>query len=153
MKPSSSYLMIFGVSWPPGAKNHMLHTVLGHIKPSMAGDPAVPGSDAEMFCVECGSEEMFTDVLCRECFLRKHELVRTPAVKKATICSQCEALARKLGSRGPLNVQGRLRDGVFLPFEVNPRFSASTYLRALAGVNELAIYLRNVCGRGNAGPE
>ena len=49
---------------------------------------------------------------------------------------QAEAIAGALGSCGPLNIQGRVRDGVFLPFEINPRFSASTYLRALAGFNE-----------------
>jgi carbamoyl-phosphate synthase large subunit len=55
---------------------------------------------------------------------------------------QAEQLAEALGSAGPLNVQGRLRDGVFLPFEVNPRFSASTYLRTMAGFNEIDLFLR-----------
>lgn len=58
------------------------------------------------------------------------------------IRSQCEAIARALGSIGPLNIQGRLRGSVFVPFEINPRFSASTYLRAMAGFNELDIYLQ-----------
>jgi carbamoyl-phosphate synthase large subunit len=52
-----------------------------------------------------------------------------------------ERIAHLLGSVGPINVQGRLIDGCFLPFEINPRFSASTYLRALAGFNEVDIYL------------
>jgi carbamoyl-phosphate synthase large subunit len=43
---------------------------------------------------------------------------------------------------GPINVQGRVRKGQLLPFEINPRFSASSYLRALAGVNEVDIYLQ-----------
>jgi carbamoyl-phosphate synthase large subunit len=33
---------------------------------------------------------------------------------------------------------------VFIPFEINPRFSASTYLRALAGLNETDMYLKHV---------
>lgn len=49
---------------------------------------------------------------------------------------QCEAIARALGSRGPLNIQGRFANGVFILFEINPRFSGTTYLRALAGYNE-----------------
>ncbi|HLJ95103.1 MAG TPA: ATP-grasp domain-containing protein [Gemmataceae bacterium] len=57
--------------------------------------------------------------------------------------SQCEKIARALGSVGPMNIQGRLRQGLLLPFEVNPRFSASTYLRALAGFNEVDIFLRH----------
>lgn len=53
-----------------------------------------------------------------------------------------EKIAQAVDSQGPLNVQGRIKNGVFLPFEINPRFSASTYLRALAGVNEIDIYLQ-----------
>jgi carbamoyl-phosphate synthase large subunit len=60
------------------------------------------------------------------------------------LTAQAEAIARGLGSRGPINVQARVRDGVLLPFEVNPRFSASTYLRTLAGCNEIDVYLRAV---------
>lgn len=60
------------------------------------------------------------------------------------ICGQAEKIAGILKSRGPINVQGRIRNGVFVPFEINPRFSASTYLRALAGFNETDIFLRYV---------
>jgi carbamoyl-phosphate synthase large subunit len=63
------------------------------------------------------------------------------------LCRQAEAIAVALGSRGPLNVQGRVRNGVLLPFEVNPRFSASTYLRALAGFNEVDVLLRYASGQ------
>ncbi len=58
--------------------------------------------------------------------------------------ASCEDIAAALGSAGPLNVQGRCRNGQFLPFEINPRFSASVYLRALAGVNEIDAYIRSV---------
>lgn len=58
------------------------------------------------------------------------------------VCRQAEAIAKALGSEGPLNIQGRVRDGVFIPFEINPRFSASCYLRALAGVNEVDMFLQ-----------
>jgi carbamoyl-phosphate synthase large subunit len=42
-----------------------------------------------------------------------------------------------------VNIQGRLRHGTLVPFEINPRFSASTYLRAMAGFNEVDLLLRN----------
>lgn len=58
------------------------------------------------------------------------------------ICRQAERIAEAIGSRGPINVQGRVRDGVLLPFEINPRFSASTYLRAMAGFNEVDILIK-----------
>jgi len=53
-----------------------------------------------------------------------------------------EEIARDLGSEGPLNIQGRVRNGEFIPFEINPRFSASTYLRAMARFNEIDMFLR-----------
>jgi carbamoyl-phosphate synthase large subunit len=53
----------------------------------------------------------------------------------------CIAIAKAMHSRGPFNVQGRVKDGVFMPFEINPRFSASTYLRAMAGFHEIDAYI------------
>lgn len=60
------------------------------------------------------------------------------------LCRQAERIAEVIGSRGPINIQGRVRDGVLLPFEINPRFSASTYLRALAGFNEVDMLIKYV---------
>ena len=58
------------------------------------------------------------------------------------LCTQAEAIATAVGSGGPINIQGRVRDGRLLPFEINPRFSASSYLRAMAGANEIDTLLR-----------
>lgn len=58
------------------------------------------------------------------------------------IRAQAENIALKLKSRGPLNIQGRVRKGVFYPFEINARFSASTYLRTMAGFNEVDKFLQ-----------
>lgn len=61
-----------------------------------------------------------------------------PDVKK-----YAEKVAFKLGSRGPLNIQCRkTKKGIFA-FEVNPRLSATTSLRALAGYNEPDILIRH----------
>jgi carbamoyl-phosphate synthase large subunit len=60
------------------------------------------------------------------------------------IRKQCEEIARAIGSRGPLNIQGRIKNGNFIPFEINPRFSASTYLRTLAGFNEIDIFMQHI---------
>lgn len=58
------------------------------------------------------------------------------------IQAQSERIAIALGSTGPINIQGRIRNGILFPFEINPRFSASAYLRAMAGFNEIDIYLQ-----------
>jgi carbamoyl-phosphate synthase large subunit len=55
----------------------------------------------------------------------------------------CERIAEVVGSRGPLNVQCRYVDGVLYPFEVNPRFSGTTFIRALMGFNEPDILIRH----------
>jgi carbamoyl-phosphate synthase large subunit len=57
------------------------------------------------------------------------------------LCAQAEHIATVIQSRGPINIQGRVRNGILMPFEINPRFSASTYLRALAGFNEIDMLL------------
>ncbi len=54
-----------------------------------------------------------------------------------------EETALKLGSRGPINIQGRLSGDQLKIFEINPRFSASCPLRAVAKVNEPDIVFRN----------
>lgn len=63
------------------------------------------------------------------------------------ICKVSENIAMAIKSEGPINIQGRAKDGDFIPFEINPRFSASTYLRALAGINEIDMYLQHFFAR------
>jgi carbamoyl-phosphate synthase large subunit len=55
----------------------------------------------------------------------------------------CEKLALDLGSRGPLNIQLRMSEGVPFVFEIHPRFSGTTPIRADVGFNEVDILLRN----------
>jgi carbamoyl-phosphate synthase large subunit len=54
----------------------------------------------------------------------------------------CEKIALVMGSRGPLNIQCRFVDGKLYPFEINPRFSGTTSLRAMVGYNEPDILVR-----------
>lgn len=60
------------------------------------------------------------------------------------VCAAAERIAAAVGSQGPMNVQGRVRNGALVPFEINPRFSATTYLRAMAGFNEVDLLLRHL---------
>ena len=52
-----------------------------------------------------------------------------------------ESISLAINSKGPVNIQGRVKNGLFIPFEINPRFSASTYLRSMAGFNEIDIFM------------
>jgi len=61
------------------------------------------------------------------------------------VAQACERIAETLGSRGPLNLQCRLAGGEVRVFEINPRFSGTTSLRALSGFNEPdLLYRRHV---------
>lgn len=62
------------------------------------------------------------------------------------IREQAEKIALCASSTGPINIQGRVKNGILIPFEINPRFSASTYLRCLAGINEIDFYLKCLIG-------
>ena len=54
-----------------------------------------------------------------------------------------EKFASKLGAKGAINIQAKLQQDKPVIFEVNPRFSASCPIRAVAGVNEPDIVFRN----------
>lgn len=58
------------------------------------------------------------------------------------VTAQCAAIARHLGIRGAANIQCRFVDGRVMVFEINPRFSGTTSLRAMVGYNEPDILLR-----------
>lgn len=54
----------------------------------------------------------------------------------------CEDIAVAIGCRGVLNIQCRFVRGKVLVFEINPRFSGTTSLRAMVGYNEPDVLLR-----------
>lgn len=58
------------------------------------------------------------------------------------VTGPCERIATALGSRGPINIQCRMVDGVVYVFEINARFSGTTSLRALVGYNEPDVLVR-----------
>ena len=65
-------------------------------------------------------------------------------IRHGAINKFCEDLAFQIRSTGPLNIQLRLdKNKKPLVFEINPRFSGSAPMRALAGFNEPDILLRN----------
>lgn len=65
------------------------------------------------------------------------EIGRFPEVTKA-----CEVIADRLGSTGAINIQCRLVGTDVFVFEINPRFSGTTSLRAMVGYNEPDVLIR-----------
>jgi len=64
-------------------------------------------------------------------------------IKHPKIQALCEDLALRLDSRGPLNIQLRIHNENIYIFDLHPRFSGSTPIRADVGFNEVDILLRN----------
>lgn len=58
------------------------------------------------------------------------------------VTSRCCELAKSLGVKGAINIQLRLVGNQIKVFEINPRFSGTTSLRAMMGYNEPDILLR-----------
>ncbi len=65
-------------------------------------------------------------------------IIRHPLIQKV-----CEKLVVTLRMKGPANIQCRLEGDKVKIFEVHPRFSGTTSIRALAGFNEPDILVRN----------
>jgi carbamoyl-phosphate synthase large subunit len=58
------------------------------------------------------------------------------------ITLQCRDIAESIGSTGPLNIQCRFERGKVRVFEINPRFSGTSFFRSLVGFNEVDLLLR-----------
>jgi carbamoyl-phosphate synthase large subunit len=52
------------------------------------------------------------------------------------VTRDCERMAVELGATGAVNIQCRYAEGRVRVFEINPRFSGTTSLRAMVGYNE-----------------
>lgn len=63
--------------------------------------------------------------------------------QNATVQAEAEAIVRALRPRGPCNVQLRLTARGPVAFEINPRFSGTTAMRAHFGYNEVEMALRD----------
>lgn len=59
------------------------------------------------------------------------------------IADYCAVVASTLGAYGAINIQLRLKDGMPVIFEINPRFSSSTGMRLLFGINEPESLIRS----------
>jgi carbamoyl-phosphate synthase large subunit len=58
------------------------------------------------------------------------------------VTEKCSEIARAIGVRGPVNIQCRLVGKKVKVFEINPRFSGTTSLRAMVGYNEPDVLIR-----------
>lgn len=58
------------------------------------------------------------------------------------VTEPCRKIAELLGVQGAINVQCRLVNGKIMVFEINPRFSGTTSLRAMVGYNEPDLLIR-----------
>lgn len=64
----------------------------------------------------------------------------------SSLDAAAQGIAAKVGSKGPLNIQCRIKDDELYVFEINPRFSGTTPFRALLGFNEADTLIRKTFG-------
>jgi carbamoyl-phosphate synthase large subunit len=103
------------------------------------------GSEAEEFTAGCFSDRegrvRGTIVMRRR--LQAGTTVAAELGEFPDVAATAEAVASALRPLGPCNVQLRLHRGRAVPFEINPRFSGTTAMRARAGFNEVDAALRH----------
>lgn len=64
----------------------------------------------------------------------------------------CRHIAETLKSSGPLNFQGRLVGDKFYIFEINPRFSGTSFMRALSAFNEADLWIKSINKKAPSSP-
>lgn len=64
--------------------------------------------------------------------------------KYSELDKKAQQIARKINSKGPLNLQCRIHEGELFVFEINPRFSGTTPFRADLGFNEVDILIKKI---------
>jgi carbamoyl-phosphate synthase large subunit len=103
------------------------------------------GSDADEFTAGCFCDR---DGAVRGTIVMRRRLqhgttVAAEVVDVAAVRDTAMAVAGALGTLGPCNIQLRMHHGCAVPFEINPRFSGTTALRARLGFNEVELALRH----------
>jgi len=119
-----------------------LDRVIG--RPDIVVQEHLSSEDAEytVGCV-CDSDGEPRGVLAMRRTLHAGTTVVAEAGDLPVIREYAEAIARKLGPVGPLNVQLRLVEDAPVAFELNVRFSGTTPLRTRLGFREVEACLRH----------
>jgi carbamoyl-phosphate synthase large subunit len=102
--------------------------------------PEAPGEYTTGICA--GYDGRILSGITLKRFLQEGMTMAAVADDFNQITDYCKQVASTLKPYGPCNFQLRLLDGKPCIFEINPRFSSSTGMRCLLGVNEADILLR-----------
>ncbi|MGE5403303.1 MAG: ATP-grasp domain-containing protein [Candidatus Doudnabacteria bacterium] len=96
------------------------------------------GGDREYTCAVFKVPSMvepYTILLKRQ--LSNGMTISAEVVHDDTLTDLCRDIADKVPIEGSLNVQAMVRDGVPYVFEINTRYSSTTYMRAKCGFNDV----------------
>lgn len=94
--------------------------------------------------VDSTGTEILSSIPIRK-IIRNGQTFRAFIEDNKEITETSEKISLSIGGLGPINIQGKLHNGQFKVFEINPRFSATLPIRAVAGVNEPDITFKNFC--------
>ena len=117
----------------------VLHSMDGELINSIAVNRSITSSLGNRLKVlnKTGRKEL-GETLAISSGISQGQIGRFPSVTEP-----CEKIAKSLGACGAINIQCRLVDDKVYVFEVNPRFSGTTSLRAMVGYNEPDILIRH----------
>ena len=102
--------------------------------------PDLQGEYTTGICTGSGGKVLSGITLKR--FLQDGMTMSADSDAYTEITSYCKKVAEVLKPYGPCNFQLRLWEGKPFIFEINPRFSSTTGMRYLLGVNEAEILLK-----------
>ena len=99
----------------------------------------------------CGATYLFNEVLTIICLRRTLKNGNTQLAfseKTSEVDEYVKTITRSIKPFGPINFQLRLTDRGPVIFEIYPRFSGTTPIRALFGVNEVEALIEKLIGTG-----
>ncbi|MEW9095297.1 MAG: ATP-grasp domain-containing protein [Clostridiaceae bacterium] len=123
-------------------KQQLLENIKG--KESLIIQEYLTDEDQEFTVGICTNQkgEVISKIALRR-YLQEGVSIAAVSVGYHDIADYCAVVASTLGAYGAINIQLRLKDGMPVIFEINPRFSSSTGMRLLFGINEPESLIRS----------
>ncbi len=104
----------------------------------------LPGDDSEFTTgVTVSQDGKIMSSISINKFLKGGQTYKAFIDNYKDVRKSAEQIAVKIGARGAINIQAKMVKGKPKIFEINARFSATSPLRAVAGINEPDIVFRN----------
>ena len=99
------------------------------------------------------ADDRLLGVVPKEAIEKEGSTVKGVTRTQPAVRAACRDIAGTLSPAGPMNVQQIVDDGTPYTIEINPRFSSTACLTVEAGVDELALLIRDALGESVSAAE